>query len=106
VSRHRLRDSLNAVSALGFRFTGDAAHPSFVASFERSIDVVAGLPCDILLAVHPGFSPMHEALARRGNEPGAAAVIDKQACRSYAEGARQRLKARIAEETGVPPGGR
>ena len=54
-------DSLNAVSAPGFRFTGDATHPSLVASFERSIDVVAGLPCDILLAVHPGFSPMHEA---------------------------------------------
>jgi hypothetical protein len=49
---------------------------------------------------------MHEALARRGNEPGAAPVVDKQACRRYADGARQRLKARIAEETGVPPGGR
>jgi metallo-beta-lactamase class B len=65
-------DSLNAVSAPGFRFTGDASHPSLVSSFERSIDVVAGLPCDILLAVHPGFSRMFEPLRRRAASSGAA----------------------------------
>jgi metallo-beta-lactamase class B len=96
-------DSLSSVSAPGFRFTGDATHPSLVASFERSIDTVAGLACDILLAVHPGYSRMHEALARRGNEPGAAPVVDKQACRAYAEAARKRLRARVVEENGAPP---
>jgi metallo-beta-lactamase class B len=73
-------DSVNAVSAPGFRFTGDATHPSIVASFERSIDVVAGLPCDVLLAVHPGFSRMHEALVRRGASPVAEPVKDPGAC--------------------------
>ena len=92
-------DSLNSVSAPGFRFTGDASPPSLVASFERSIDVVAGLPCDILLAVHPGFSRMFEPLRRRAASGAAEPLKDPGACRAYAEGARERLKARVAEET-------
>jgi metallo-beta-lactamase class B len=96
-------DSLNAVSAPGFRFSGDASHPSLVTSFERSIDVVAGLPCDVLLAVHPGFSRMHEALVRRGASPGAEPVRDPGACRAYADVARQRLEARVAQETSAAP---
>ncbi|MFI4944604.1 MAG: subclass B3 metallo-beta-lactamase [Burkholderiales bacterium] len=96
-------DSLNAVSLPGFRFTGDATRPSLVPSFERSIDVVAALPCDILLAVHPGFSRMHDALKARGASPDAPPVIDKGACPAYAAGARQRLTTRVAEESGVAP---
>jgi len=95
-------DSLNAVSAPGFRFSGGAGRPSIVASFERSIDVVAGLPCDILVAVHPGFSRMHDALRRRGGEPGAAPVLDRGACRAYAADARTRLEKRVAEEAPSP----
>jgi metallo-beta-lactamase class B len=72
-------DSLNAVSAPGFRFTGDDAHLSRVAEFHRSIDKVGALPCDILLAVHPSFA--------RG-----------KTCSSYADDARKRLLQRIAEE--------
>lgn len=93
-------DSLNAVSAPGFRFSGGAGQPSIAASFERSIDVVAGLPCDILIAVHPGFSRMNEALRARAATPGAAPVIDKEACRAHANDARQRLARRVAEEAG------
>jgi metallo-beta-lactamase class B len=96
-------DSLNAVSAPGFRFTGDATHPSIVASFERSIELVASLPCDVLLAVHPGFSRMHEALVSRGASPGAAPVKDPGACRAYASDARSRLERRVAQERLPPP---
>jgi metallo-beta-lactamase class B len=91
-------DSLNSVSLPGFRFTGDAKRPSIVASFERSLDVVAALPCDILLAVHPNQSPMYDKLKRRGTDRDAAPVADRNACRDYAEAARQRLKQRVAEE--------
>lgn len=94
-------DSLNAVSAPGFRFSGGAGRPSIVTSFERSIDVVAGLPCDILVAVHPGFSRMYDALRHRGDEPGAAPVVDRAACRAYAADARQRLRKRLADEAGA-----
>jgi metallo-beta-lactamase class B len=91
-------DSLNSVSAPGFRFTGDASHASLVASFERSIDVVVGLPCDILLAVHPSFSRLFEPLRRRAASAGSEPLRDSGACRAYADGARERLKARVAEE--------
>ena len=79
-------DSLNAVSLPGFRFTGDATRPSLVPSFERSIDVVAALPCDILLAVHPGFSRMHDALKARGASPDAPPVIDRARARPRRRG--------------------
>jgi metallo-beta-lactamase class B len=72
-------DSLNAVSADGFRFSGDASHPSRVEAFRRSIDRVAALPCDYLLAVHPSFA-------------------DGKTCRTYAEDARSRLEQRIRNE--------
>jgi metallo-beta-lactamase class B len=92
-------DSLNPVSLPGFRFTGDAKRPSIVASFERSLDIVAALPCDILLAPHPRQSPLYDELKGRGTSADAAPVTDRNACRAYAEAARQRLKKRIAEET-------
>jgi metallo-beta-lactamase class B len=72
-------DSLNAVSAPAFRFTGDGKHPGIVEEFRRSIAKVAALPCDVLLTVHPAFA-------------------EGQTCRTYAAGAAKRLDARIAQE--------
>ena len=93
-------DSLNAVSAPGFRFTGDAARPSLEAAFRHSIATVAALPCEILLAVHPGFAGLDEKLRRRQEAPAAAAdpFVDPQACRAYAAAAAGRLDERVAEE--------
>lgn len=72
-------DSLNAVSAPAFRFTGDGKHRGTAAEFRRSIAKVAALPCDVLLAVHPAFAV-------------------GQSCRTYAAGAGKRLDERVAEE--------
>lgn len=69
-------DSLNPVSAPGFRFTDDAAR---IEAYRRSIVAVAALPCDILLAVHPGYAP-------------------DDTCRKYADDALERLERRIEEE--------
>ena len=91
-------DSLNAVSAPGFRFTGGNGQPSVVESFRRSIDKVGGLPCDVIVSVHPAFTDLDGKLKRRGQPGGADAFIDKQSCRAYAAGASKRLDARIAEE--------
>jgi metallo-beta-lactamase class B len=74
-------DSLNAVSADGFRFTGDKTHPSLIPAMRKSIDVVRKLPCDVIISVHP---------TRPFIKPGG--------CRAYADGAEKRLEARIAEE--------
>ena len=98
-------DSLNPVSAPGFRFTGDATHPSRLAEFERSIDAIAALECrGILLAPHPELVDLDARLAAAAEQrldylPGA-----RGACKDYAAAARARLDKRIAEETASAPG--
>ena len=90
-------DSLNPVSADGFRFTGSANTPSIVETFERTISTVEQLPCDILLSPHPGFFGMQDKLGRRS--AGETDVfIDSNACRAYAGAARTSLERRIAAE--------
>jgi metallo-beta-lactamase class B len=91
-------DSLNAVSAPGFRFTGDRRHAGILESFRRSIATVERLPCDILLSVHPEFSDMKGKLARRTSDPSGNPFIDSQGCRAYASAASTSLDRRIAEE--------
>jgi len=91
-------DSLNSISAPGFRFTGDATHPSRVAAFERAIAVVEQLPCDVLLAPHPGFVDLDAKLARWQENPALNPLKDPLACKAYAAGARERLKNRVTEE--------
>jgi metallo-beta-lactamase class B len=96
-------DSLTSVSAPGFRFTGDATHPSVVDAFRRSIAIVEGLPCDVLLAVHPGFADMDKKLERRRQGSNTNPFIDAQACRTYAANAARTLDRRVAEEKSAKP---
>ncbi|MBN8728242.1 MAG: subclass B3 metallo-beta-lactamase [Xanthomonadales bacterium] len=99
-------DSLTAISAEGFSFTGSPV----LADFERSYPVLERLPCDILLTPHPGASRLWERLAAR--EGGKAdALVDTTACRRYAEGGRKQLQERLGREaaqrkaaSGVKPG--
>jgi metallo-beta-lactamase class B len=91
-------DSLNPVSAPGFRFTGDATHPGITDTFRRSISTVGGLPCDILLAVHPSFAGMDDKLKRRQEQPGSEPFVDPKGCRTYAADAAERLDQRVAKE--------
>jgi metallo-beta-lactamase class B len=90
-------DSLNAISADGFRFTGSASTPSIVDRFHKSIRMVENLPCDILLSPHPGLFGMLDKLQRK-NSGEVDAFVDPNACRSYAGVARARLEQRIKEE--------
>jgi metallo-beta-lactamase class B len=95
-------DSLNPVSAPGFRFTGDATHPCITDAFRHSVSTVGGLPCDILLAVHPGFAGMEDKLKRQREQPGSEPFVDPKACRTYAAEAAGRLDQRIADEDKGP----
>jgi metallo-beta-lactamase class B len=92
-------DSLNSVSAPGFRFSGDATHPSRVQGFEHSIAVIEALPCDILLAPHPVMIDLDAKLTRWKENPAVNPLIDAGACKAYAAGGRERLAERVAEET-------
>jgi metallo-beta-lactamase class B len=91
-------DSLNSVSADDFRFSGDEIHGSRVDSFLRSIDVVAKLPCDVLIAAHPEAIDLDARLARGKENPGVNPLHDPGACKAYAAGARDRLAKRVTEE--------
>ena len=94
-------DSLTAVSAPSFRFTGDATHQSLADSYRASIATVAALPCDIVVSTHPGATRLDEKLARRGSLAAGAPndpVVDPQGCREYAARAERTLEARIADE--------
>ncbi len=93
-------DSVSAVSAPGFRFTGDATHPSIIDSFRRSITTVSELPCDIMIGAHPFVGDLDGKLEQRKQHPdGSNPFIDPGACRALAGDAMRSLDARIAEET-------
>lgn len=91
-------DSLSAVAAPGFRFTGDATHPSIEASFRASIAKVAALPCDVFMTTHPQYAGIVDKAKRRTTDVNP--FIDSGACRAYAAGALKGLEARLAEESG------
>jgi metallo-beta-lactamase class B len=88
-------DSLNAVAAPGFRFSD---HPDVVADLLRSIDTVANLECDILLAPHPEFFDRDGKLAARTSQHDFNSFVNRGECRSYADAARQRLEKRLIDE--------
>jgi metallo-beta-lactamase class B len=94
-------DSLNAVSAPGFRFSGGDGTPGVGDSLRRSIALIENLSCDILLSPHPGLFGMSAKLTLR--EQGAAApFVDPPTCSTYAAAASERLDTRLAEESQTP----
>ena len=87
-------DSHSALTDGHYRFND---HPAYVAAFERSLDTVAGLPCDVLLTPHPAASNL---LARlRGDAP----LADAGACKAFSANARANLAARLANERKEDP---
>jgi metallo-beta-lactamase class B len=69
-----------------------------VSTFQRSISLVAQLPCDVLISVHPEFSDMDRKLALRAGGRSANPFVDNQGCRTYAASARQALDRRVLDE--------
>jgi metallo-beta-lactamase class B len=82
-------DSLTAVSAPNFRFTGK---PDLLEQFDRAFAAVSALPCDILVTPHPEASGLWERLAKPDG------LVDATACGRYADAARERLRKRLADE--------
>ena len=72
-------DSLNAVSAPGFRLSD---HPPLVEQLRATMAKLRALPCDILISAHPDHSKLLERLSAR--ESGKAdAMFDPEGCRRY-----------------------
>lgn len=92
-------DSLNPVSAPGYRFSGGPKSAGIVAGFRQSIATVAALPCDLVLSVHPDLVSLEEKQKARAARPkGPDPFVDPRGCRTYAKEAAQRLDTRLAEE--------
>jgi metallo-beta-lactamase class B len=90
-------DSQTPISADGFLFTRNSSYPSAIADFEHGFSVLQQLKCDVLLTPHPDASRLWQRLAAR-DSGNADALVNPDACRSYADSARERLKRRIASE--------
>ncbi|MFM7202646.1 MAG: subclass B3 metallo-beta-lactamase [Myxococcota bacterium] len=90
-------DSLNPVAAPGFRYGDPSQNPNTAAQLQKSIEKVSALPCDVVVAAHPGFSETFEKLERR--KAGMLdAFITPDGCKSYASDAAQRLADRLEQE--------
>ena len=83
-------DSVTAVSADSYRFTD---HPKYVATFRKSLNRIARLPCDLLITPHPGASNLLDRL--EGKSP----LIAPGQCRTYAANGAKALNKRLARET-------
>ncbi len=84
-------DSQTPVSADGFRYTDSPDYPTAVADFEEGFAALEQMACDVLLTPHPGASAMWERLEQGNFE-------DAEACRRYAQSARERLAQRLERE--------
>jgi len=81
-------DSATVISTDDYRFSD---HPEYVANVRHGLDRIGALECDILITPHPSASSVHERLATR-------TLVDRDACRAYAERAGRALDERLAGE--------
>jgi metallo-beta-lactamase class B len=87
-------DSVTSGSAPGFKYG------KRLDSFQKSIEKVAALPCDIILSPHPQFTQVDQKLKRRAEMKGSAPdpFIDPNGCKAYAAAGMKQLEARRAQE--------
>ncbi|HTA64620.1 MAG TPA: subclass B3 metallo-beta-lactamase [Xanthomonadaceae bacterium] len=94
-------DSLNAISAAGFRYSDSSRSPTTADILRHSIATVRALPCDILISVHPGVSDVLDKAAANARDPSKNAFLDPGSCRAYADYYEQSLDARLLKERGT-----
>ena len=91
-------DSLNPISAPGFRFSSNRDYPHAIDDFEKSFAFLETVPCDYLITAHPELSDLwvHLDLREKGAKPDP--LLESGACRKLAEGFRQKLRQRLRDE--------
>jgi metallo-beta-lactamase class B len=90
-------DSLNAISSAPFRYSANNSYPQARAELEKSIATVAAFDCEILVSGHPEASGLWTRLAQQATM-GNTAFIERNACRDYANAARDKLASKLASE--------
>jgi len=91
-------DSLNPVSAPGFKFSDSRAYPQALQDFRKSFAFFDATPCDILITAHPEFSELLDRFAARERGAKPDPMVDSAACRRYAASGREKLRQRLADE--------
>lgn len=86
-------DSQSPISEDGFRFTDSPRYPTALADFARGHALIESRSCDVLITPHPGATGLWERL-RTGPE----GLVDREACKRYAESSRRALRARLEAE--------
>ncbi len=89
-------DSLTAVSADGYKFSGGPAAQQII----DSADAISLLDCDILLSPHPFFFGLQEKLQKLGD---GNPFVNNVACSIYAENLLGWLERRLQSERGMSP---
>lgn len=91
-------DSLNPISAPGFKFSKSHVYPQALQDFEKSFAFFDSAPCEILITAHPEFSELLDHLAARERGATPDPMVDSTACRRYAASGREKLQQRLADE--------
>ena len=78
---------VGSLSAPDYKLIGNPRHPEIAKDYQRSFQRIAGLPCDIALAPHPGMVDFWERIDSR-DQGQADALIDTDLCSAYADQAR------------------
>jgi metallo-beta-lactamase class B len=91
-------DSLNPISAPGFRFNKSREYPQAIEDFEKSFAFFETTPCDVLITAHPEVSGLWDRMALREKGAKPDPLVDSGACRKLAENGRERLRQRLASE--------
>ena len=91
-------DSLNPISAPGFRFTKSRQYPQAIEDFEKSFAFFEATPCDVLITAHPEVAGLWDRLAQREKGVKPDPLVDSGACRKLAESGREKLRQRMASE--------
>ena len=80
---------MSAVSSDSYRFSD---HKRYVAAFKDSLNKIGRMQCSLLVTPHPAASNLYDRLA------GKAPLIDRSACKDYAQRGRAALDERLAKE--------
>ena len=84
-------DSLNPISAQGFRFTKSREYPQALEDFEKSFAFFEATPCDVLITAHPEVTGLWDRLAQREKGVKPDPLVDS-GCRKLAEDGREKLR--------------
>lgn len=95
-------DSITAFTNDTYRYS-DPAHPERVTGFRKTFDVVAALPCDLLITTHPDVSDVlgRAAAHRAGKQPDP--LLDRHGCKALAESSLVKFEAKLKAERSAKP---